>query len=134
MGNVRDQLGALERFVKAPALIAIHTFTPTLGGVSRPWHFGILWDSDSRMSELLLKGLGALPDVLVGDNQPYSGRDPHDFTIDHHGEAEGLAHVSIEIRQDLVDTEPGVRHWGGLLAEVLAPILDDAELYTLWTT
>jgi predicted N-formylglutamate amidohydrolase len=75
-----------------------------------------------------------MPGIKVGDNEPYSGKDPHDFTIDHHGEAEGLPHVSIEIRQDLVDTDDGVQNWGGRLAEALTPILDNPELYTFWTS
>jgi predicted N-formylglutamate amidohydrolase len=130
---VRDRLAALESLAKAPALIAIHSFTPVLNGDTRRWHMGILWDSDPRIPEPLIKALRALPDIEVGDNEPYSGRDPHDFTIDHHGEAEGLPHVSIEIRQDLVETPEGVRRWGDLLAAALAPILDDPDLYTFWT-
>ena len=131
---VRDQLRRLESRAGAPALITVHSFTPVLDGVRRPWHFGILWDKDPRLPVPLMEGLRRYPDVQVGNNQPYSGKDPHDFTIDHHGEAEGLPHVSIEIRQDLVETDDGVRHWGGLLAEVLASILAETELYTLWTS
>jgi len=131
---VRDRLRRLESLAAAPALITVHSFTPVLDGTRRPWHFGVLWDKDPRIPVPLMDGLGRFPDVLVGDNEPYSGKDPHDFTIDHHGEAEGLPHVSIEIRQDLVETDDGVRHWGGLLAEALAPILTDSELYTFWTT
>jgi predicted N-formylglutamate amidohydrolase len=131
---IRDRLAALEPLGQAPALIAIHSFTPELHAGPRPWHFGVLWDSDPRMPAPLIKNLRANPDLMVGDNEPYSGKDLHDFTIDHHGEAEGLPHVSIEIRQDLVETAEGVRHWAGLLAEALAPILDDEQLYTFWTT
>jgi predicted N-formylglutamate amidohydrolase len=130
---IRDELGKLAVLGKAPALISMHSFTPVFRTAARPWHIGILWDTDPRMPAPLIESLGAIPDVVVGDNEPYSGRDPHDFTIDHHGEAEGLPHVSIEIRQDLIETEAGVQHWGSLLAGVLAPILDDPELYSFWT-
>jgi predicted N-formylglutamate amidohydrolase len=131
---VRDQLAALESMAAAPALVTIHSFTPVLKDRARPWHLGILWDSDPRIPEPLIAALRGLPDIMVGDNEPYSGKDPHDFTIDHHGEAEGLAHVSIEIRQDLIDTDAGVRKWGDRIAEALRPILDDPELYTFWTS
>ena len=130
---VRDQLTALEAHANAPALIAIHSFTPVFGGERRPWHFGILWDQDPRMAERLLEWFGAVPGVLAGDNQPYSGRHPHDFTVDHHAEAEGLPHASIEIRQDLIDTDAGAEHWGALLGDALEPILRDETLYTHWT-
>lgn len=131
---VRDQLAALESMAVAPALVTIHSFTPILNRRARPWHVGILWDSDPRIPLPLIEALRNLPDILVGDNEPYSGKDPHDFTIDHHGEAEGLPHVSIEIRQDLIDTEAGVEKWGGLIAAALTPILDDSDLYTHWTS
>jgi predicted N-formylglutamate amidohydrolase len=131
---VRDSLTALESMASAPALVTIHSFTPVLNGRTRPWHYGILWDSDPRIPKPLIEALRRIPGIMVGDNAPYSGRDPHDFTIDHHGEAEGLPHVSIEIRQDLINTDDGVQKWGGRLAEVLTPILDDPELYTFWTS
>lgn len=131
--RVRDSLAALEEQAAAPALIAIHSFTPTFGGVQRPWQVGVLWDKDPRLPAPLMARLAADPELCVGDNQPYSGRHPADFTIDHHAEAEGLAHVSIEVRQDLITTLDGAEAWAERLASVLAPILDDAGLYTHWT-
>ncbi len=130
--EIRDRLSAMESIVPAPALIAIHSFTPRMNGRARPWHIGVLWDKDPRIPEPLMTNLRMLPDVCVGDNEPYSGRHPADFTIDHHAEAEGLAHVSIEIRQDLVITSDGVECWGERLADALIPILDDSGLYSHW--
>ncbi len=69
--------------------------------------------------------------VCVGDNEPYSGRDPHDYTMDHHGEAARIPHVSIEVRQDLVDTPHGADRWAGVLGDALEAILENDELYTL---
>jgi len=130
---VRDRLADLETDDAAPALIAIHSFTPTFENQSRPWHIGVLWDKDPRIAVPLIDALNVIDGVIIGDNEPYSGKHPHDFTIDHHGEAEGLAHVSVEIRQDLIETPEGVAHWGGLLAEALVPILSVPELYENWT-
>ena len=53
-----------------------------------------------------MRALEELPGVIVGDNEPYSGKHPSDFTVDHHAEAEGLPHVSIELRQDLIGSGP----------------------------
>ena len=131
--RVRDSLAALEAYAPAPALIAIHSFTPTFGGEQRPWQVGILWDKDPRLPAPLMAGLAADPALCIGDNQPYSGRHPADFTIDHHAEAEGLPHVSIEVRQDLITTLDGAADWAERLAAVLAPILNKAELYRHWT-
>ena len=130
---VRDQLGLLESVTKAPALVAIHSFVPVRAGRHRPWDIGVLWDTDPRMPVPLMEALQKFPDLVVGDNEPYSGKHIHDFTIDHHAEAEGLPHVSIEVRQDLIATDAGVQHWAELLAGVLEPILSDPALYTHWT-
>jgi predicted N-formylglutamate amidohydrolase len=130
---VRDQLASLEALAPAPALIAIHSFTPMMNGAQRPWEVGILWDKDPRIPIPLMARLRQLPGLHVGDNEPYSGRHPADFTVDHHAEAEGLPHVSIEVRQDLITTSEGVAVWAGRLAEALAPILDDHGLYAHWS-
>ena len=129
---IEAELAELGRQVEAPALIAIHSFTPTLNGHARPWHCGVLWDKDPRIPQPLMVALDALPDIVVGDNEPYSGRHPADFTIDHHGEANGLPHISIELRQDLIDSDEGANRWAGLLAETLLPILRDPSLYRHW--
>ncbi len=115
----------------APAIIAIHSCTPVFDRVVRPWHVGILWDKDPRIAEPLLAHFDAMPDVCIGDNEPYSGKDPHDYTMDHHGEGRRLPHVSIELRQDLIDSTEGARAWAGVLGDALEPILADDALYTL---
>ena len=116
-----------------PAFISIHSFTPEMAGFSRPWHAGLLWDKDPRIPVPLLKNLRAHPDGFhIGDNEPYSGKHPADYTIDHHAEAAGLPHVSIEIRQDLVNTEAGAERWAGILHGALQDILADPELYRVW--
>jgi predicted N-formylglutamate amidohydrolase len=131
--EIRDRLTALESQATAPALIAIHSFTPRFDARERPWHIGILWDTDPRIPLPLLEALGREGDIFVGDNEPYSGKHPHDFTIDYHAEEAGLAHVGIEVRQDLIATGDGAAHWAAILAEALGPILADPALYTNWT-
>lgn len=128
---IEAQLDRIRARGVTPAIIAIHSCTPVFDRVVRPWHLGVLWDKDPRIAVPLLRNLGAVEGVCVGDNEPYSGRDPHDYTMDHHGEAARIPHVSIEVRQDLVDTPEGVRHWADLLADALAPILADESLYAL---
>ncbi len=130
---VRDGLASLEGLGAAPALIAIHSFTPVFAGQKRPWQVGVLWDKDPRIPQPLMRGLADQGDLTVGDNEPYSGRHPADFTIDHHAEAEGLPHVSIEVRQDLITTSSGVAEWSERLASVLLPILAKPELFTHWS-
>jgi len=128
---IRDELRELEQMAAAPALIAIHSFTPTMNGFDRPWHIGALWDKDSRIAQPFMAALAKYPDIVVGDNEPYSGRHPADFTLDHHAEAEGLPHLGIEVRQDLIDNPAGVEHWSGILAAALNCVLEHDDLYTL---
>ncbi|MCH8176929.1 MAG: N-formylglutamate amidohydrolase [Proteobacteria bacterium] len=126
----------LHRFKEkevVPAFISIHSFTPEMAGFSRPWHAGVLWDKDPRIPVPLMNNLRAHPDGFnIGDNEPYSGKHLSDYTIDHHAEAAGLPHVSIEIRQDLVDTEEGAERWASILDDALYDILADPELYRVW--
>lgn len=116
-----------------PAFISIHSFTPEIAGRFRPWHAGLLWDKDPRIPLPLMKNLRAHPDEFnIGDNQPYSGKHPADYTIDHHAETAGLPHVSIEIRQDLVNTEDGAERWASILDEALRDILANPKLFRVW--
>ncbi len=130
---ITRQIQRLSAGGKTPAVISVHSCTPVFDRIVRPWHIGVLWDRDPRIARPLLDRLETMPDVCEGDNEPYSGRHPHDFTIDFHAEPDGLPHVGIEIRQDLIDSEEGARHWAGLLGSVLAEILDDQRLYVPWS-
>lgn len=106
---------------RSPAVIAIHSFTPVLDGVSRPWEIGVLSDADRRISDIMLRALTEAG-FVVGDNEPYSGRAPQDFTIDNHAEAAGLPHVGIEVRQDLIHQDDGVEQIAAILHAIIAKL------------
>lgn len=125
---IRRRLESFERRGVVPAFVAVHSFTPIFKNVRRPWQIGILWDKDPRIPVPMIEALRA-QGIAVGDNEPYSGKAPADHTVDHHAEGGGLPHVSIEIRQDLIDHPEGVIRWAGILGDVLAKILDDEGLY-----
>jgi predicted N-formylglutamate amidohydrolase len=112
-----------------PAVISMHSFTPVMNGFERPWHVGILWNRDPRLPVPLLERLGKEPAICVGDNEPYTGRDEHGYSIYVHGEDLGLPHVLIELRQDLIDTHHGAEEWAGRLGAVFADLLADDGLY-----
>lgn len=115
---------------QAPALIAIHSFTPVMNGVQRPWQLGVLWNRDPRLAEPLLTRFRAYPDLCVGDNEPYSGREVG-FTMNAHGAAAGLAHVEIEIRQDLLADAIGCAQWAQIIGDALEAALQDETLYAV---
>lgn len=118
---VDEQIQRLKKAGPLPAFISIHSFTPVLNGESRSVQMGVLWDKDEAMRDIFLEGLREAG-FLVGDNEPYSGKAPQDFTIDHHAEEVGLPHIGIEIRQDLIDDEPGIAEIAEVMHHIIASI------------
>ena len=112
-----------------PAVLSIHSFTPLMNGVERPWHIGVLWDKDPRIPVKLLAALRREAGLVVGDNEPYSAREPAGYTVRTHAVARGLPHVAVEIRQDLIADTAGEREWAERLVRALTPILADPALY-----
>jgi predicted N-formylglutamate amidohydrolase len=126
---------ALDHFAArgvTPVLLSVHSFTPRLNGLERPWHVGVLWNRDGRVALPLLRELARRPGLVVGDNEPYSARLPTDFTIPHHAEARGLPHVTLELRQDEIADDEGAARYAALIAQALAPILADPGLFQRW--
>jgi predicted N-formylglutamate amidohydrolase len=118
---IDEQVERLRKVGPPPAFISIHSFTPVLNGESRAWQIGVLWDKDQQLREIFLEGFRAAG-YYVGDNVPYSGKAPQDFTIDHHAEESGLPHIGIEIRQDLIDDDAGVAEIAGVMHKIIETI------------
>jgi predicted N-formylglutamate amidohydrolase len=112
-----------------PALVSIHSFTPVMNGVARPWQVGILWNEDPRIAVPLIDGLHRDPALTVGDNEPYSARLPVGLTLRRHAASAGLPHVTVELRQDQVAGARAAAAWAERLAGALRPILADPSLY-----
>ena len=81
-----------------------------LEGDPRPWHVGVLWDRDARLAQPLLDALYAEGDLIVGDNEPYTGQLEGDCMW-RHATSAGLPMRSIEIRQDLIRDAAGQEAW-----------------------
>ncbi len=112
----------------APIVIAVHSYTPAMNGTERPWQLGILSNRDRRIANPLLAALAALPDLVIGDNQPYSGLEPYGYTVETHAIPAGLANVLLEFRQDEIEDEAGAHLWADRVAAALGPILEDRSL------
>jgi predicted N-formylglutamate amidohydrolase len=128
-GSVELALGGFAARGVHPAVLSIHSFTPVMNGFERPWHIGILWDKDPRMAVPVLAALRRERGLVVGDNEPYSAREPAGYTVRTHAEKRGLPHLNVEIRQDLIATEAGSAEWADRLTRVLTAILEDPSLY-----
>ncbi|MEP9401087.1 N-formylglutamate amidohydrolase [Sphingomonas silueang] len=109
-------------------IVAIHSFTPRLAtvGIDRPWHAGILYGRDDRAARIAidrLRGQG----IETGDNEPYSGR-LLNATLNRHALAQGIASLSVEVRNDLIADPAGVTRWTGILADMIAAVRNGLAL------
>jgi len=120
---VSDQINRLRSAGGPPLFVSIHSFTPVLNGISRPWEMGVLWDTDEEVAQLMLEELRSAG-YTAGDNEPYTGKAPQDFTVDHHAEEIGLRHAAIEIRQDLINNETGVEEVAEVLHNAIESIVE----------
>ena len=110
-----------------PVIVSIHSFTPQLAGrPPRPWHVGVLYAHDKRLATPLLSRLNTETDLCVGDNEPYTGHLPGD-TMERHALTHGHLHVLIELRNDLISSEPQQHTWAARLAPIITAAVADAE-------
>jgi predicted N-formylglutamate amidohydrolase len=125
---ISGHIAAMTRQGLPPIVLSVHSFTPCWRGVPRPWHVGLLWDSDPRLARPLVEGLGREGGLIVGDNEPYDGALVGD-TLDGEVTSRGLAGALIEIRQDLIAEPEGARLWSERLARIVAPLIGQAHMH-----
>lgn len=100
-------------------LLSLHSFTPTLEGVTRPWDVGVLHGSGRNDFAFGLRdALGERSELTVGDNEPYA-MDETDYTVPFHAFARNLRYAEIEVRQDLIASPSGQKAWATHLAEAV---------------
>jgi predicted N-formylglutamate amidohydrolase len=121
--RVRALLDQRAADKKTTIVVAQHTMTDVYKGERRPMHAAVLYNRDRRFAGLVLDALRRDRALHIADNQPYFVSDETDYTIPQHGEARGLPHVEIEIRQDLVSDVPGQTRW----AQRITGALREAE-------
>jgi predicted N-formylglutamate amidohydrolase len=99
--------------------VAMHSFTPVFKGESRAMQVGVLYNRDARLAAIMLELLREEGDLVAGDNAPYAVSDTTDYGVPVHAERRGLAHVEIEIRQDLIADAAGQAAWAARFARLL---------------
>jgi predicted N-formylglutamate amidohydrolase len=108
-------------------IVSVHSFTPQFRHrPMRPWHVGLLYGDDERLSLPLLRLLRQEPGLVVGANEPYSGHLAGD-TIDRHAIATGRQNTLIEIRNDLIRDDAGQVAWADRFARLLPAALEEAD-------
>jgi predicted N-formylglutamate amidohydrolase len=101
------------------AVVSIHSFTPVYRNVRRPWHIGLIHNSDERLARALERELRRDAGLVVGMNEPYSPADRVFHTLERHAERRGLAPLMIEIRNDLIRMPDQQETWSSRLAPLL---------------
>ena len=123
---VDDEINKLLAKGLKPLVVGVHSFTPEMGGEKRPWHIGFMWNDDDRLG-LALACAFEQQGKAVGHNLPYGGDDLF-HTMMSHGFKRGLLHTQIEVRQDLIGNEDDADHWAELIADALAPFVENPAL------
>jgi len=116
--RIAEELDQRQQAQQPTLLLMMHSFTPVMNGMARPWHAGVLYHRQPRFAHLLRAALQA-DGWIVGDNQPYAVSDHSDYAVPVHGEQRGLQHVALEIRQDLISTASGQQAWAARLERIL---------------
>ena len=118
---INDAFSASQRI----AAFSIHSFSPQLGGQSRPWHAGFLTRRSISTAKALIESLkGQRPSLNLAINKPYTVDDENDWFIPSHAEARGLMHCLIEVRNDQISDELGINLWSDLLGTALSECLN----------
>ena len=122
---IGDELARRDAAGMASVLVALHSFTPAMGGVARPWHAGVLHDAgDTRFAKAVIERLRQEPGLVVGDNEPYR-MDDIDHTIPLHAYPD-RPYLELEVRQDLLQSPEGIGEWSDRLARLLPAAARDA--------
>ena len=118
-----DELDALTVRHKDPFVISIHTFSKTLRTPHppRPWEVGLLWSDDQKSAAIMMQSLSEAG-IIVGDNQPYSAK-IYNYSVNRHVGSRGLRHITLEVRQDLLQSPEAINKWRDLLFEPLQGLI-----------
>jgi predicted N-formylglutamate amidohydrolase len=121
---IRDLIDRKLKAGQEPIVLSIHSMTPILRGIARPWQIAVCWSEDSRLSAPMLDALRERRSITVGDNEPYKLDAREDYSVPHHAIERGLRHLQIEFRQDEVADATGQQRWADLFGDCLERVLE----------
>lgn len=103
-----------------PLMLFVHSFTPEMNGVARPWSIGAPHSVDCSVSRPFVDILRGVGGFEVGDDEPYGFGDySDDYSVVEHAISKGLNHLFLEIRQDEIADEAGVVLWSDRILSTL---------------
>ncbi len=120
----------LENFVKEKInkykkvfLVSVHSFTKNSKNFNRGIEVGLLWN---KSMDLLLPIQRNLKDnkIHFGRNYPYSGFH-YNYTIDRLCSNFDLKNITIEIRNDLICDQKGIKKYVKLMSNIFKEFLNE---------
>ena len=116
---LEQQLDILERSAVVPLIISIHSIMPKPNvGDERQLDIGLLWKVDEDKAIRVKAEIERVHPYKIGLNEPYSALKLN-HTMDRHVVLRGFRHITLEIRQDLIDTEAKALHVAEHLSDAL---------------
>ena len=104
-------------------LVSIHSFTKKSKNFDRGVEVGLLWN---KSMDLLLPIQRNLKEYKIhfGRNYPYSGFH-YNFTLDRLCMNTDLKNISIEIRNDLICNQKGIKKYVTLMSKIFKEFLNE---------
>lgn len=115
----------IEERIKAgqrPLILSVHSMTPAMNGVFRPWQISLSSNAERAMSDRVLAILRRRSDITVGDNQPYDMDPAEDYSTPVHALARQLPYLQVEFRQDEVADDEGVARWADIFGAAMTEL------------
>lgn len=120
---IAAEIGRRAEAGRPTIIVSLHSFTPRMGEVARPWDIGVLHDlGDTAFAMALLSELQRVPGLVIGDNEPYR-MDGTDYTVPRHAFPARLPYAEIEVRQDHLATGEGIGRWSEIIGSALEAAL-----------
>ncbi|NNC37123.1 MAG: N-formylglutamate amidohydrolase [Acidimicrobiales bacterium] len=102
---LEEQLDLVELRGVDPLIVSIHSFTPKPDtGDHRQLDIGLLWKVDENKAIRVKAEIERIHPYNIELNEPYSALKLN-HTMDRHVVPRGWRHITLEVRQDLIDTE-----------------------------
>lgn len=103
--------------------VSIHSFTNRLMGAEneRPWPVGLLWREDEASARFIMDSLNQKLRAPIGDNQPYDAR-VFNYSVDRHLGPRGIRHLTLEVRQDLIDSRESAEAMSAVLSQSIGEL------------
>ncbi len=111
----------IKRYQTIETVISVHSYTPELAGVRRPWDVGVLWQHSEVAAQLLIDELNETTAWCVGNNQPYNPAEIEGSLQHAVAPHENISLLWIEVRNDLISCAQDAHEFSTKMHHALTP-------------